>query len=365
MGVNGSEKQADLFHLVGKTMWKKVRNKRRAKLIDKLDARGVAREPSGWDLKVHKRTGLKYHDLRYKVFLARKNGKTVTEVAGMYGVSRGFVSKWTSIGMISDGLKGYTKVSFLALPMYHGRGRPVQDRIREDVVSIRKEHPWMGSCKIKVYGKIKAAAGTIDKVLRRNGLMGKFRKRKRKTYVRFERHHSMSLIQLDYKLWPGGAWSIWAIDDHSRMILGMEVTESPTVDTVIMLMEGIKKRFGTPEQALTDHGSQFTPAWKNAGHKFETWCSENGVKHIMGRIGHPETQGKVERSHLSAIEETRHIVTMADTEKRREVLMNWLDFYNTGRPHQSLGYDVPVNVFLRDIKNMDSFLNVGVHEVDA
>ena len=40
--------------------------------------------------------------------------------------------------------------------------------------------------------------------------------------------------------------------------------------------------------------------------------------------------------------------------------MSWI---NTERPHQSLDYDVPVNVFLRDIKNMDAFLNMGVQEV--
>jgi transposase InsO family protein len=364
-GVDGSKKHVGLFRLVGKTMWEKARYKDRAKLIDKLDARVTHREPAGWDLKVHKRTGMKYHDLRYKVFLARKNGKTVSEVVKLYGVSRGFVSKWTAIGKISYHLKGLTKMSFLALPMYHGKGSPVQDRISDDVIRIRKEHPWMGSCKIRVFGKIKASSRTVDKVLRKNRLMGKFRNRKRKTYIRFERKHSMSLLQLDYKLWPGGIWSIWAIDDHSRMILGMEVTETPDTDSVIRLMNGIKDRFGTPEQILTDNGSQFKPVWKNAGHRFMIWCSENNVKHITGRVGHPETQGKIERSHLSAIDETKHVTGVNGIDPRRGVLMRWIEFYNTERPHQSLGYDVPVNVFLRDIKNMDSFLNIGVHEVDA
>ncbi|MCL2607353.1 MAG: integrase core domain-containing protein [Methanomassiliicoccaceae archaeon] len=83
----------------------------------------------------------------------------------------------------------------------------------------------------------------------------------------------------------------------------------------------------------------------------------------MGRIGHPETQGKVERSHLSAILETAHIPDVKGMEMRRKVLMDWIMFYNTERPHQSLDYDVPVNVFLRDLKNLDAFLEVGVHEV--
>ncbi|MCL2786549.1 MAG: transposase, partial [Methanomassiliicoccaceae archaeon] len=52
-------------------------------------------------------------------------------------------------------------------------------------------------------------------------------------------------------------------------------------------------------------------------------------------------------------------------EDRRRVLMDWMEFYNTERPHQSLDYDVPVNVFLRDLKNQDVLLSIGVHEVDA
>jgi len=347
-------------------MWKKVRYKHRAKLIDKLDVRGKQREPAGWDLKVHKKTGLKYHDLRYKVFHARRSGRTVREVMKLYGVSGGFVSKWDNIGKASDGLKGYARLSFLALPMYHGKGgSPVQSRIRDDVVRIRKDHPWMGSHKIRIYGKIDASSRTIDKVLRKNKLMGKFRKRKKRTYVRFERHHSMSLVQLDYKKWRDGSWSIWAIDDHSRMILGMEVTDTADADAVKRLMDGVVKRFGAPEQVLTDHGTQFTSNPWSENHEFVIWCRENKVKHIMGRIKHPETQGKIERPHLSAIEETKHITDITDIDKRRKTLMDWMLFYNTERPHQSLGYDVPVNVFLRDIKNMDSFLNVGVHEVDA
>jgi hypothetical protein len=338
----------------------------RAKQIDKLDARIEKREPAGWDLKIHKMTGMKFHDLRYKVFLARKNGESVTDVTRLYRVSRGFVSKWYSIGRRSDGLKGLAKLSFLALPMRHRFNSPVQDRIRKDVMNIREEHPWMGSCKIKVFGKIASSPRTIDKVLRKHGLMGKFRKRKKKTYVRFEREHSMSLWQLDYKQWKDGSWSIWVLDDHSRMILGLEVTMSPDTATVTGLLDNIIRMFGTPKQLLTDHGTQFT---NNRGgdenHKFEKWCKDNKIEHIMGRVAHPETQGKIERSHLSAILETAHIPDVRGIDMRREALLDWMLFYNTERPHQSLGYDVPANVFMRDIKNVESFLNVGVHEVNA
>jgi transposase InsO family protein len=362
--VNVNEKRADLFHLVGKTMTKKVRVKDRAELVDKLDARIGKREPAGWDLKVHRTTGMRFHDLRHKVFLARKNGKTVREVVRMYGVSAGFVSKWTSIGKVTDGKSGYSKVGFLALPMYHGKGSKVQDRISADVIRIRKECPWYGSYKIRVSGEIKASPRTIDKVLRKNRMIGPVKKRKRKNYIRFEREHSMSLVQLDYKQWPDGSWSVWALDDHSRMILGAEVTPRADTATVIKLMEGVIRRFGAPEQVLTDRGSQFMSVRGGKdSHEFGIWCKKNHIEPIHGRVGHPETQGKIERSHLSAIRETAHIKGIDSLEKRRKAILEWILMYNTKRPHQSLDYDVPVNVFLRDLKNIDAFLNIGVHEV--
>ncbi|MCL2607352.1 MAG: DDE-type integrase/transposase/recombinase [Methanomassiliicoccaceae archaeon] len=255
-------------------MAKKIPDSVRAKQIDKSDAQREPREPGKWDTKIHEGTGLSYHDLRYKAFNARKHGRSVSDICKQYGVSRGSVVKWTSIGKTSDGVRGCSELSFLALPMYHGKGRTVRNRIKDDVVRIRREHPRMGSAKIGIVGKLNASAGTIDSVLRENRMLRPYKKRKRKTYVRFEREHSMSLWQLDYKQWPDGLWSIWIWDDHSRMILGMEVTMS-AADTVIRLLESTIDMFGTPKQILTDHGTQFT---NNRGgeenHKFEIWCKD-------------------------------------------------------------------------------------------
>ncbi|GCC11619.1 integrase core domain protein [archaeon] len=65
-----------------------------------------------------------------------------------------------------------------------------------------------------------------------------------------------------------------------------------------MLEEGIKK-YGLPDAILTDRGSQF---YANDGERktrgeceFERYFRVNGIKHIIGRVNHPQTNGKVER----------------------------------------------------------------------
>jgi transposase InsO family protein len=330
----------------------------RAKRIDKLSDRGKKREPSEWDTKIHPHTGLTYSDLRYRVYLARRDGSTVSECVRMFGVSRGFVSKWHAIGKLSEGLEGFVRNSFLSLPMGREQPSPVRDRIRLAVRSIRKRFPWMGAAKIRAFGRIDASPTTIQKVIAEEGFDVKSRKRSRRTYVRFERKHSLSLIQIDFKRWENGVWSIWAIDDRSRMILGMEVTDKADTAAVIRLMSGVVGRFGIPEQILTDNGAQFTPA-RGKNHDFDRWCGSLGIKHVTGRIASPETQGKVERSHRSAIDETRHLGRIRGIENWKKALMDWLEIYNTERPHQSLDYDVPINVFLRDLKNRDAFLDLA------
>ena len=41
---------------------------------------------------------------------------------------------------------------------------------------------------------------------------------------------------------------------------------------------------------LTDNGTQFTPARAVSG-PFTQFCENRGIKHILGRVHHPQTNG--------------------------------------------------------------------------
>jgi transposase InsO family protein len=64
----------------------------------------------------------------------------------------------------------------------------------------------------------------------------------------------------------------------------------------------------------------------------------------MGRIQHPQTQGKVERWHRSLKEETG-IKNIADPCEKRKVLAEYVHFYNTVRPHWGIGLKTPDGVY--------------------
>ena len=88
--------------------------------------------------------------------------------------------------------------------------------------------------------------------------------------------------------------------------------------------------YNNPEEILTDHGIQFFSNGKNGipgdHNKFQQYLDNNGIKHILGRIDHPQTNGKLEK--------------LNDTIKRlRPYFSTWEEVvyhYNYERMHDSL-----------------------------
>ena len=52
---------------------------------------------------------------------------------------------------------------------------------------------------------------------------------------------------------------------------------------------------------LTDHGSEFYANLRDgkgyADHEYERFLKESGIKHILCRVYHPQTNGKLEKLH--------------------------------------------------------------------
>ncbi len=314
---------------------------------------------SRWDDKIHVPSGKTYPDLRYAVGNAVVRGKkSCRDTAGIYHVSLGFVSYWSRVYRARDetnspyGGTKYNRISESVFRSLSNRPRrivrPVQKEIRDAVVERRRKYPFEGAARIKAGCGLTASPATINKVLRREKLIGDPKPRRRgKTYGSFERPWTMSLLQLDFKHWNYEVKSIWAMDDRSRYICGMRVTDSTSAAAVVDLMEEVVARYGSPAQVLSDHGSEFYSIRGGKGRSaFDRWCRENGIEHITGRVRHPQTQGKVERSHRSAEEEIPHFGSMATPEEAAETVRKWVQYYNWERPHQALDYKTPGVVFM-------------------
>jgi hypothetical protein len=68
----------------------------------------------------------------------------------------------------------------------------------------------------------------------------------------FPKEHNNSPWQADFKLCSDHWWMISYQDDHSRFIKGSVKIWSPMRENALLLLEKAVKRYGVPEQILTD-----------------------------------------------------------------------------------------------------------------
>ncbi|MBE8540507.1 IS481 family transposase [Geoglobus acetivorans] len=180
-------------------------------------------------------------------------------------------------------------------------------------------------------------------MLKHNLVVENMNKKKRRKWVRFERTHSMSLWQGDWKM-LGEEWIIAFMDDASRFITCHGVFDSATTENTVRVLRKGFAEYGIPDEILTDHGTQFVAAKsrKKARHRFKEFLKENGIRHIVARVNHPQTNGKIER-FFGLMEQKLSLFNSV------EEFVYW---YNHVKPHMSLNFDeleTPYQAFLRKL----------------
>ena len=97
-------------------------------------------------------------------------------------------------------------------------------------------------------------------------------------------------------------WVCAVLDEASRMILsGGEFSAATAENSINLLREAYEEyqHIAPIREVITDHGSQFYANKRdlqvNAEHSFELFCKEMGIQHILARVKHTQTNGKMER----------------------------------------------------------------------
>jgi len=149
--------------------------------------------------------------------------------------------------------------------------------------------------------------------------------------------------QIDYVHVGHGSHLLSVMDDCSGMILSADIRRTMTTDDVLDILDVCFEQYGRPKVILSDHGTQWY-AVAGGDARFDRMCMKRKIKHIMGRVNHPQTQGKVERWHRSLKFESE--IKNSDTlEGKRKVLDEYVDFYNAVRPHWGIYLKVPDSVY--------------------
>lgn len=184
----------------------------------------------------------------------------------------------------------------------------------------------------------------IHKILLEEGfaIKGDTKVIRKKKWIRYERRHSLTAVHIDWYLDPITRKYVFAvIDDASRKLLALLEVDNATTEWSI---EGMKIALlnGKIRECISDHGSQFTN--NNEGiSAFREFLDSSGIKQILCRVKHPQSNGKVERFFgLYKAKRNRF--------SSKEEFIHW---YNFVRPHLSLNFDeleTPAQAFIRKMK---------------
>ena len=237
----------------------------------------------------------------------------------------------------------------------------VPDMGRKNGRPVKPLEQWEIDMVKEAYTRYRVSADTLERLIRRDygKRMGHnrihkvllnlgFAKRKdkqdirKKGWIRYERRHSLTAVHIDWHQRPNdGIWSFAVEDDASRKLLVLIECNSPTTEQSVEGMEQAMKH-GPIKQCISDHGPQFI---SNTGGEstFKVWLDARGIKQILCRIKHPQSNGKVER-WFEAYERHR------DAFQTKEEFLHW---YNDVRPHRSLNFEAletPTQAFIRKMK---------------
>jgi hypothetical protein len=276
------------------------------------------------------------------------------------GISRRSVYRWRK-KFVDSGRKLSSLIPRSTRP-HRVRSMYVPAKILGFIKTLRKEYPRLSKYKIKVFLDIyceeqnlpKYSVSWIGKVISRYSFFFNTRKsvkkkRKRAKVTRVKRCPKQKNIKLGYLQLDGihvifegkKYYFLSCIELKTRKSWCKRVRRLNSKNSKIFLEEIIKELSFKIHTIQTDNGSEFKKYFDKAIAEMDK------VKHVWSYPRSPKTNGYVERFNRTVQEEYINYEIDVATYNLKlfdDKLNEWLIYYNTVRPHQSLGYKTPNEV---------------------
>jgi putative transposase len=229
----------------------------------------------------------------------------------------------------------------------HKTGRPertLSPNAEIIIFDLRKRFGY-GACRIEHLLKNKGfdiSHRQIEKLLVRNSLViPNFAKQKPRRWVRYELPNPNDLWHTDWSYDPftGKQLSVY-LDDKTRLITSQGIFSNANAENTILLLKAGVKAFGKPKAIMTDHGSTYYANKSDnteQNTQFRIILDVLGIKHYLARVKRPQTNGKVERFFLTY--KTEYTTGTFNN------INDYIKHYNNDRPHMSLNYKTPQEVW--------------------
>lgn len=226
-----------------------------------------------------------------------------------------------------------------------GRSETLLNQNAEVLILDLRRRFGYGACRIEQLLKQRGFSIShrqIEKLLLRNNLIiPNIKKQRPRKWVRYELPNPNDLWHTDWSYDPYSQLQLGVyIDDRTRLITSYGLFKNANAENTIALLKGGISAFGKPKAVMTDHGAQYYANYPNTDQRntqFRIALDILGIKHYLARVNRPQTNGKVERFFLSYKTEfaTGSFSRIGD----------YIKHYNQERPHMSLGYKTPKQVW--------------------
>ena len=290
---------------------------------------------------------------RFLIETHLRTGRPIAELAAAHQVSRGWLYKL---------LKRYRLEGPNGLEPRSRRPKNSPTRIadlyEDEIVRTRKELLEQGfdagaetiHFHMSTPGRNVPSASTIYRVLKARGFVTpEPHKRPKSSWKRFEAEFPNECWQADVthvEVADGVVYEVLnVIDDHSRLCVASKVFVTTRSPDVVRTLHKAASTWGYPQRFLTDNGRIFTTPMGSSVGAMELELLSLGIGTTHGRPYHPQTQGKVERFHQTM----KKYLAKQDPATTKKLLQGQLnrfaEYYNTERPHRSLGRRRPARSF--------------------
>jgi transposase InsO family protein len=238
------------------------------------------------------------------------------------------------------------------------RGAPAGSRLPEltqrTILMLKQAHPDWGCQKISdmlLRGPaLPASASAVARVLHQAGyeLEETPAKPHPQPERRFERARPNQLWQTDLftfvlKRQNRRVYLVAFLDDHSRFLVGYGLHASQSSALVLEVLRAALASYGSPEEVLTDNGSQYV-TWRGKG-AFTRELEKRGIRQVVASPRRPQTLGKIERFWGTLWRECVEAAVFLDLGDAQRRIGLFIDHYNFQRPHQGIDGLTPADRF--------------------
>lgn len=260
---------------------------------------------------------------------------------------------------------------------YNTRRMYIEKDIYEFIKSLREKYPRLGKEKIKIlldkYCKQKGlktiSASKIGKIVKRNNWFFYLGKRTKHT-VRpnkervfgYEVKEPGDLFQIDSIVrFEHGIkrYIITAIDVVSKFAFAYAYKTHTSATTKDFVEKLLKVTPYEIKGIQTDNGSEFL-------NQFDQTMAKAGIVHFFTYPGCPKQNGVVERFNRTLqeefVEEYAYLLEEKETKGFNDKLIDYLLFYDTQRPHNSLNNQEPMKTVVNYLKKSNRY---GTHTIIA